>query len=307
MASRSSSGPGPELGTCFGFQVRSSLPFAFLREGDGDPLEVSAPSESGAGRRDRLWIEWTPTRDGGFHGRLYRNESGFRLWVANLGWFLIEPEASRIVLPEADDAVIREQRLWGIPTLLCLLHRGDLPLHAAAVEVDGSAVVLAAPGTFGKTTLAAAFYRAGHRVLSEDVSCLRLSGAPVVIPGPATLRMRRDMVERLDLPATRLVSTGGDRHHLALLRDRGDCQPVPLRAIVLLRPSEDELKLERAPKAEALRDLWALSSRVSGAADRRRCFQWLSQLARSVPIWNLSRRLEIEALDSTVDRIAADV
>ena len=57
--------------------------------------------------------------------------------------------------------------------MLCFRARGDTALHAAAVEVDGQAVVLGAPGTFGKTTLAAAFHAAGHRLLSEDTTCIR--------------------------------------------------------------------------------------------------------------------------------------
>src|ERR1700686_5250276 len=118
---------------------------------------------------------------------LSKNGRTYTLRTSNLGWFQVDPSAASIVMSRAPDSMRREVGLWGIPAALCALHYGDRPVHAAAVEVNGSAILLAAPGHFGKTTLAAAFVRAGHRVLSEDLSFLRLSPVPAVLPGPALL------------------------------------------------------------------------------------------------------------------------
>ncbi|MCJ7738930.1 MAG: hypothetical protein MUQ10_16710, partial [Anaerolineae bacterium] len=43
----------------------------------------------------------------------------------------------------------------------------------------------------------------GYRVLAEDVACVRLEEAAVVIPGPALLRLRRDVADRLELRGVR--------------------------------------------------------------------------------------------------------
>ena len=57
--------------------------------------------------------------------------------------------------------------------------------------------------------MAAAFHRAGHRVLSEDTTCVRLGPEPAVVPGPA----------RPPLPPTpprgwgRRWGGGGGEHH----------------------------------------------------------------------------------------------
>src|SRR5207244_12530639 len=83
-----------------------------------------------------------------------------------------------------------ERLRWGIPAALRCMHRGDLPLHAAAVEVESRALVLAAPGWHGKTTLALAFQRHGYRVLTEDLACCSLASTPKLLPGPALLRVR---------------------------------------------------------------------------------------------------------------------
>lgn len=297
-------------GTCFGFAVRSALPFHYLREGGGDPLDVV----SGAGAGDHgdrgngeLLLEWTPSPRFPLAGRLVRAEPGFRLWVDTWGWFLVDPQARRVSMPETDNVVRREERLWSIPAMLCLLARGDSPLHAAAVEIDGHAVVLAAPGTHGKTTLAAALHAAGHRLLSEDTTCVRVAEAAAVVPGPAMLRLRHDVARHVAVPnAVAVGSVQDDRVHLALdPAVRGDCAAVPLHAIVLLRRSDEQPRIERATPAEAVRDLWALSFRLPTDEDRERCFAAVTDIARTVPIWNLHRPLRFSDLPATVALVAA--
>lgn len=295
-------------GTCFGFAVRSPLEFHYLRGGDGGrEIDISAPSSVGDGDHGELLLEWTPSSRFPLAGRLVRADPGFRLWVETWGWFLIDPEAPRVTLPETLNVVRREERLWSIPAMLCFLARGDTALHAAAVEVDGQAVVLGAPGTFGKTTLAAAFHAAGHRLLSEDTTCVRTSEAPLVVPGPAMLRLRHDVAQQLEIPnATPVETVADDRVHLALdPAVRGDCRPLPLRAIVLLRRADRDLRIEPVPQGQVVRDLWALSFRLPTDADRARCFAAVADLARSVPVWNLHRPLTMRDLPATVDFVVS--
>jgi len=295
-------------GACFGFRPVSELSFEYLRGGPGEPLEIREHDGNGADPGGALVAEWTPVPGRRSWGRLYAEDGRYRLWVEGAGTFHVDPRVPSVELPAGrEPAVRREERLWGIPALLCFLERGDLPLHAAAVEVDGEALLLAAPGFAGKTTLAAAFDAAGHRVLSEDVSCIRVSTPPAVVPGPAMLRVRRDMAGRLPLPGARELAVGDDRIHFALDPDRrGDCSPLPLRALVFLRRGEGGLTLERVPAADALPDLWALAFRLPTAADRERCFRSIAGLADGIRVWNLSRELRLDGLDDVVGIIASD-
>ena len=295
-------------GSCYGFRPVSTLAFEYLRGGEGESLAIYEHEAEPDGELGHLVTEWTPIPNRRLWARLYADGPRYLLWVEGYGSFAVDPDAPSVGLPTGgESAVRREERLWGVPTMLCFLRRGDLPLHAASVDIGGEAVLLAAPGYFGKTTLAAGFDAAGYRVLAEDVSCIRLSSEPAVVPGPAMLRVRQDVADRLVLPRARAIAESGDRVHFSLDPERrGDSSPVPLRAVVLLRSADDGIALERVPAAEALRDLWPLSFRSPTLEDRARCFDGIARLAASVRLWNLVRPLRIDELGRVVDRIVAD-
>jgi hypothetical protein len=288
---------------CFGFEARTAVPLRYPRFGSGDPLDIDEAAEPEPLPIGRPLREWRPPATP-LLARLYRDHTRFWLWVEGGGWFGIDPERPAIQLPRGGDALRREERLWSIPSLLCFVRRGDLPLHGAAVEVDGRALLLCGPSRAGKTTLAAAFLSAGHRVLSEDLGCCRLSPLPAVLPGPAMLRVRPDVYRRLAFPGTTVVGWADERVHLALEGNlRGDGRPVPLQAVVFLRKS-DQLRIERIGPKEALRDLWALSLKLPEDEDRARCFHGLVHLTAGVPIWNFYRPLTYSDLPTVVHELA---
>ena len=299
----------PRDPSVFGFRIRSQEPLHFLRYGGGkEALEIVTAREP----RQRPEIE--PLADWMLGGAgqearatLYRVERGFEFWATDAGAFHIDPEGGRIEVPDIADHVVREQRLWGIPTMLCYQHRGDFSLHAAAVELGGGAVVFGAPSRYGKTTLALALHRHGHRVLSEDLSCCRVGPVPEVIPGPAVLRLRPDVFAGQAIPGLHVLKARPDRVFLGFDADRaGSGDPVPMTAVVLLRESPEGPRLERAAPSTALRDLWALNFRLQTSEARARSFAQLARLASSVPIWNLYRPLRLEHLDSTVSILAEE-
>jgi hypothetical protein len=291
------------MGTCFGYQIRSPLALNYLRSGPGDPLEI-VPDGAAVEMDQEPVIRWVAEPHRPFSARLFGENGGFTFLVDGEGHFRIDASRSVIGLSWPPETPRLEARLWGIPAALCFITRGDVPVHAAAVEVDGSAILFAAPGRHGKTTLASAFVGAGHRLLSEDVSCCRVGERPAVLPGPAMLRVRRDSYEHLEIPGTYPVMEDPDRVHLAVDESlRGDGSPVPIRAVIFLR-EEREWELEPVPVPEAIRDLWTLSLKLPNDADRTRCFESLADLARRVPVYNLYRHLDFDRLEEDVKRIA---
>ena len=293
-----------ERQSCYGFQVNSSCSLRFLRKGGGqetlEVIEMAGPF--GAPPRETLLLEWTlrdPSAD--VTARLYGSDGIFQFWTSDAGWYRIDPAARKIEISEHEDEIRREQRLWGVPTALCYMERGDFALHAAAVEVDGRAIILAAPGRFGKTTLALAFHRQGYRLLTEDTTCCSLAPEPFLLPGPTSIRLRPDMFDGHAPPGTTVFSLRSDRIHLGLDSDRiGNGKRVPIRALVFLRESSGGTFLERVKTGVAIPDLWTLNFRFQNNAQRSRSFSQLTGLAGAIPVWNLHRPLHLASLDDVV-------
>jgi hypothetical protein len=295
-------GRGRPQGSVYGFDVCSTLAFDMLRTAVGGiPLEV-VPQDTEASACHELVVE---VDEPDFLARMYHDGATYRLWVDGVGWFDIDPRVPRIAVPPAAAALEREEVLWGVPVLLCFLHRGDWSLHAAAVEIDGEAILLVAPQAHGKSTLAAAFARRGFRLLSEDLTCVRLEPRPAVVPGPAGLRLRNDVAAHVEGDFGRPLGRRHERTRYAL-RNRGDCRAVPIRAVLLLRQSEQEIRLQPVEPVRSLPDLWQSSFRLTKAHERR-CFECVATLARAVPIMNLYRPLDIESLDPTVDQVLSQL
>jgi hypothetical protein len=288
----------------FDFTVESKIPFQFLRAGQGQHvLHVHEASNSMLEQEGSPLMEWK-LRDQSAEvtARLYRSQEIYYFWASDAGWYRVDPSSLTITIPTEGDVVRREIRLWGIPTLLCFLQFGDIPLHASAVEVAGGAVLFAAPGRFGKTTLALAFHRRGYRVLSEDMSCCRLAPIPSLLAGPAALRLRPDVFDGHEPAGMTLVLNRPDRIFFALNADRsGNCHPVPIKAIIFLRESDEDIRLEQVEKARALPDLWSLNFRIG--VELAQSFSALSQLAHAASVWNLYRPLRMDVMDDVVSRI----
>jgi hypothetical protein len=236
------------------------------------------------------------------HARLSRIPGGYDYWTSDAGRFRIDVQRGHIEVPAEGDPLLREQRLHGMPMILSFAARGDLSLHAAAIEIGSGAMILAAPSRYGKSTLAFAFQRFGHRVLSEDLICCRPASAQA-IPGPALLRLRPDVFSGTLPDGLFIVEKRPDRIYVGCDDVRsGSGAPVPISAIVFLREAAD-FSAEPVEPVNALKDLWRLSFRTGTAEDRADSFKSLSSLAGSIPLWNVYRPLTLSALDGTVDLI----
>jgi len=313
--SRAGADPAPDTprapsvrtqGTCFGFELHSAIPFRCLRNGSGAPLEVRDSPVAQVAEPGRFVGEWAAGPEPSVFARLYNDGQVYRLWTRGGGWSLIEPRIPRITLPPFDDPALSEENIWNIPIALCLLHRGDLALHAAAVEINGSALMLVAPGGSGKTTLAAAFAQEGYRVLSEDVACITIDGAPSIVPGPAMLRLRPDAVSSLHLPEVKVIRRLPSRITVPRsTENRGNCHPVPLAAIVVLERVAAEFETERIPAADAVPAVWPLTFVMPSDEWQTFCFTRLVDMVKTVPVWRFARPLQFSALPETVARLAA--
>jgi hypothetical protein len=294
-------------GVCHGYDARSDIDLQALREGTGPGLEVRLATT--VETEGDLIGEWKARPGNPFHGRLLqRSEGRFSFWASDTGWYEVDTSVPRISVSAGASALRREIRMWGIPTTLCIAARGDLSLHASAVEIDGQAVLLAAPGQHGKTTLAAALMAAGHRLLAEDTISCDAAGGPLVYPGPAVLRMRPDVVDRVEVPHTKVAIDDEERQYRLLdTEQRGSGDALPLGAVIFLRRSDGRPSLQRVPPERAVPDLWSLSFVLPNDASRAAAFDALARISSSIPIFDLGRPMTFDALPEVIETVESAV
>ncbi len=76
--------------------------------------------------------------------------------------------------------------------------QGFVCLHASAVVIDGRAIALMAPPGHGKSTLAAAFAKMGHPVLTDDILAIRKGKKRIEVqPAYPQIRLRPEAVKSL--------------------------------------------------------------------------------------------------------------
>lgn len=287
----------------FGFELETPFPLRTARESTGDRLTVEMADLRDLGTGSEL-LNWSPQRDNPLEATLSTlGGADYVLDIADSGKYLIQPRARHVVMPVMPDEPLREVRLLGLPLLLCFLARGEVSLHGAAVMGPNGAIVLAAPGKHGKTSLAATLARLGCRLLTEDLSCIRVGAEPVLYPGPASLRVREDMAAHvLPLDGMREIGSLGDRLVLAT-SDPGSGDPVPLAALVLLKGFEESVSLHQVDPLGALSDLWLLSFHLPTEEDRVRKFNQLVDLVGAIPVWELTQSTDPQMIRDTADTL----
>jgi hypothetical protein len=176
-----------------------------------------------------------------------------------------------------------------------LRRRGDLCLHASAVLLDGRCIVFAgAPGA-GKSTLAAAMARTGHRILAEDVCRIeRNDGSWLVQPGYPRIRLWDDAADLIRVPPVSLplLTPNWDKRFLPLRDGPSPAfhdRPERLAAVFVLTPRRampEPAQVQVLAGQQALAELAAntYGTRLLGRDQRGTEFAALGELARAVPV-----------------------
>jgi hypothetical protein len=156
-------------------------------------------------------------------------------------------------LPGADAGVLTTLLLGRMMAYL-LRQRGYLPLHASGVEIAGRGVLFLGETGAGKSTAAAALHTRGHRVLADDVSAVRISGAGVEVqaawPG---LRLHGDAVHATNRSAT--PTAFEDEKHVFRVVQPQVTHSVTVKRIYFLRYNargeRSAVRIEALPKTAA--------------------------------------------------------
>jgi hypothetical protein len=186
------------------------------------------------------WLHHWPGVGGDPGLSLARTELGLLLRFPGLAEFLLSPDLSLLQAwpsPDTGTATLRHLLLDQVlPRVMA--HRGELVLHAGAVNVDGSAVAFVAGTGQGKSTLAGSFHAAGYPLLGDEGLVVRMEdGVPWAHATYPALRLSPASAEALfpsRSPGT-LVAEYSDKQRVDL-GEEGTRGPLALGVVYVLRP-----------------------------------------------------------------------
>lgn len=284
------------MGSLYGFEIGSDLPLRRLNPAEGTRGElVVALSGEPLSPPEHEPVSELVDDDGRRWYASYELEDGrCLLELPPSGSFLIDPAAGRVTVERGDDdGELLEHRIASSAICLLLALRGNLVLHASAVETGGRAVLFCGPTQRGKSTLARALGEAGHQLLGEDGIAIDLGGdgGPIAFPGARGVRARsRD-------------ENGRNRTDLVEDPGGGVPAPCPPAAVVLLGERGATLTVERLEPARALALLTPnlVHSGARGAIGA--AFANLATLLGSVPAFDASLPDDLAALPESAHEL----
>jgi hypothetical protein len=276
------------MSSLYGFEVKGDLPLTRLNSAAGTrgELRIEAAAEPLL-RPERAPVSTLVGDDGRCWYASYELGDGrCLLELPPTARFMLEPLPGRVVVDsQEDDAELLEHRIVSSAACTLLSMRGDLVLHASAIEAGGRAVLFCGPTQRGKSTLARVLGEVGHRLLGEDGIAIELrDGESVAFPGARGVRARSRDAE------------GHTRTDLVPDPGSGEPDPCAVAAVVLLGERGERLTVEPLEPARALAlltpNLVHSGSHVAiGAA-----FASLAALLGSTPAFAASLPDDLDAL-----------
>ena len=190
-----------------------------------------------------------------------------------------------------------------------LLHqRGVFPLHASSIVINGRAVLLVGNSGLGKSTLGSAALCAGYRLLSDDITVIRLNedGVPWALAGSPHLRLQDDAITATGVDPSRVMPGHFYDSKKIWRRQTDDLSPAPVAAIFRLCRAttvDAEPTVERLNGMDAIVPLNELIYRIGlgyklghAATLAQACLR----LANVVPFFRLCRSNRLDRLDETL-------
>lgn len=267
---------------------------------------------------DIHWLHRWESARGTLLMRIGKVNGGYLLETLGLARFLISIERRRIdAFPGADCEESSLAHLLTDQVLpLALCHEGRVVIHASAVALrDGTAVAFAGPSGRGKSTLAAAFHRAGHRVFADDCLLLERHGERVEATAPyPSLRLWPDALQALG--PDRWLGRGevtdmahySEKKQLGFAADgeQAATGALPLTALFLLEePGSEDFRANRVRGSRAIMGLvealFALDVRNRRVVSRD--FEAVAGVASALPVYAIDFPRDFRSLPEVLDSL----
>lgn len=246
--------------------------------------------------------------DGGTIATFHRVRTVILVRFPGIADFEVDTDTRRVkVIPVSRSAISAASVLLenSIAPLLAN-HAGGTNLHGSASAIGGRGVAFLGVSRRGKSTLAGAFMRRGHPLLTEDVLDLeRGETGWLVRPHPGSLRLFADSAANLGFGASR----AGKAPVCAASLTRAN-ETVPLAAIYMLgEGASGRVTIESLSPADALAELLrhAFVLDVEDHAFLISHFERLAELAAAIPCRRLDYPRRYDVLPQVVAAVVDDL
>ena len=255
------------------------------------------------------------TRSDGNMKRLWRlkiseEKKSASLFIKNQATFNIREGKEITVYTEknSDDQLIR-QYIMGIIFGILLYQRELLVLHASAVEFDGGAIAFMGNPEAGKSSVAAALYNKGYKIVTDDITPVDVnSEISTVFPGFPYLKIGQKVAGGLgyDFESLGIIHSLEEKRLLDV-HNRFQKKPLPLRCIFVLADGNAQGVEELHPQEtviELIRHTFPTRLQQPGA---KLHFMQCAELVNRVPVYRLKQSKSISALPELITLIEKKV
>jgi len=299
----------------YGLTIRSEVPLTYPKQNAADEPDVQlqwASEKWFAAARQRNseadifngWYDYAVLDDGS-------------VFVRYPGYcqFVVSPDGNQIACGLLENATSEwfQTYLLGAVLSFALLKKGEEPLHATAVIVNGEAIAFSGDSGRGKSTLATSFMSAGYPLLTDDLLRLRSdANALIAFPGPSRLKLLPDTAAAFERGRGVAPDPEGGKLILGLGPHEAHRDPVPLRALyVLERPvsGQSDVEIRNLSRSEAFVALVAntFNTQVTDPDRLSRQFTAARAIVDRLPVRSLSYPRQLELLPQVRDQILEGV
>lgn len=293
----------------FGWRVRCDIPLPDLLDWNGDDRVPDVQFTVGAVQEGREhWRSFSPAARLGPAGELL-------LCIPNVAAYLVEG-GSRVTIEPFLPITAPDIRAFLLGTVLATLcfNRGMMPLHASGVATPRGALLMSGNSGLGKSTLAATLHRChGFPLISDDMCALDFQNreTPVLWPAFPRLKLWKDSAQSLQMSTAGAERTREefDKFHIPVSAQDFHADPLPFAALILLNrsllPTEPQVTRLGGFAALQRRDMvhrWILGEALGHGP---LIFRGLTSLVRAVPVLELTRSDDLDAVPELAARIVA--
>lgn len=241
--------------------------------------------------------------------------NALRFQIDGVAAYLIEG-GRRITIAPFPGVAEEEVRLFLLGSAMgALLHqRGDLVLHASAIEWNGEAAVFVGQSGMGKSTLATAFRRQGRAVLTDDLCVVRPreDGRMMAQPGFPQAKLWLDSLKRLEFEPAELRKIRACLEKRALPLEEGfHRNALSVRKIYLLGTHNvdrfDLIPGAGPQKFNVLKNHTYRFLYIADTGTKAVHFKHAMQLAQQVPLARVVRPMAGFRIDELIELIEADL